>query len=96
MNAPLLPITKAENATKLRAFAWVSMALALAVVGIGGQSFGARCAAPVNADSAITWLESSMIPKIGPKMQRSAPATWSSRSNVRWEARWGSESRYMV
>jgi len=27
---------------------------------------------------------------------KAAPTTWSSRSNVRWNARWASEGRYLV
>ena len=27
---------------------------------------------------------------------KSAPTTWSSRSNVRWNARWANEARYLV
>jgi hypothetical protein len=27
---------------------------------------------------------------------KAAPATWSSRSNVRWNARWDSNGRYLV
>jgi hypothetical protein len=27
---------------------------------------------------------------------KAAPTTWSSRSNVRWNARWTSEGRYLV
>ena len=31
-----------------------------------------------------------------PMWQRPAPVTWSSRFNVRWEARWSTENKYMV
>jgi hypothetical protein len=41
-------------------------------------------------------LEASMLRSAGPQLQRSAPVTWSSRFNVRMEARWGVELRYMV
>lgn len=44
----------------------------------------------------IVSFEASAGPRPAPVLQRSAPATWSSRSNVRWEARWGGEARYMV
>ncbi len=32
----------------------------------------------------------------GPKVQKPAPTTWSSRLNVRWEARFGGEGRYIA
>lgn len=32
----------------------------------------------------------------GQASMKAAPTTWSSRSNVRWNARWASEGRYLV
>lgn len=37
----------------------------------------------------------SAMPK-GPSWQRPAPTTWSSKPNVRWEARFGLEGRYIA
>jgi hypothetical protein len=37
----------------------------------------------------------SVMPK-GPQWTRPAPTTWSSRANVRWQARWGGDGRYMA
>ena len=45
---------------------------------------------------AVASFEASLMPKVGPTWQRPAPLTWSSRFNVRWEARWSNEGKYMV
>jgi hypothetical protein len=45
---------------------------------------------------AYASLEASLLPARPKTWQRPAPVTWSSRFNVRWEARWSGEGKYMV
>jgi hypothetical protein len=68
--------------------AFVALVATVSVVG-GGQP-------TVRTQGAVASFEASAMPKARPTWQRPAPATWSSRFNVRWEARWGSEGKYMV
>ncbi len=71
----------------------VYVAVAAAVL---TQGFALGGNADTQASSGkIAWLESSMMPK-STQTIKPAPATWSSRLNVRLEARWGTEGRYMV
>ena len=45
---------------------------------------------------SVVSIEASVLTPVRPSWQRPAPLTWSSRFNVRWEARWSSEGKYMV
>ena len=48
------------------------------------------------AGQYVSLIEASIVPKVGPTWQRPSPATWSSRFNVRWEARFTDQGKYMV
>ncbi len=48
------------------------------------------------AGAVVSSFEVSILPKPRPTWQRPAPVTWSSRFNVRWEARWSNEGKYMA
>ena len=57
-----------------------------------GSADEVKVATPTQAFAA----EFSVLPKAGPTWQRPAPLTWSSRLNVRLEARWGADGRYIA
>ncbi len=61
-----------------------------AVVGATGAGQPAGTAGYVSMDPVVFGSSS------GQASLKAAPATWSSRSNVRWNARWSSEGRYLV
>jgi hypothetical protein len=73
-------------------FAGAFVAL-VAAVGVAG---GSQAKGRIESQPALASFEASVMPKARPTWQRPAPATWSSRFNVRWEARWSSEGKYMV
>jgi len=64
-----------------------------AVVFVSGAG-GAK--SEVGTQGIVSSFEVSILPKQRPTWQRPAPVTWSSRFNVRWEARWSSEGKYMA
>jgi hypothetical protein len=41
-------------------------------------------------------VEASLMPFRMKSGQKPAPVTWSARFNIRWEARWSGEGKYMV
>ncbi len=63
-----------------------------ALVGLAGKQSGGAVA----VGGKIASIEASMMPARLKSGQKPAPVTWSSRFNVRWEARWGGEGKYMV
>ncbi len=64
-----------------------------ASVNLGGaQGEVAAVSQPAASAEAIY----AAAPGARPTWQRPAPVTWSSRFNVRWEARWSNEAKYMV
>jgi len=67
-----------------------------AFVVIAGVAHSFSGSSAKEASSTYAWIEASAMPKVGPTWQRAAPVSWSSRFNVRWEARWSSENKYMV
>ena len=54
-------------------------------------------AAPVNAIGDYAAMDPAVFgSSSGQASMKAAPTTWSSRSNVRWNARWSNQGRYLV
>lgn len=73
----------------------IRVALAFALFAVT-QVTGGQMTEETASVIAASGSEMTAVPMVRPSWQRPAPATWSSRFNVRWEARWGSEGKYMV
>lgn len=50
----------------------------------------------LNASESLVLDPGAFGSSAGQASLKSAPTTWSSRSNVRWNARWAPEGRYLV
>ena len=50
----------------------------------------------LNANQSLVLDAGAFGSSAGQASFKAAPTTWSSRSNVRWNARWASEGRYVV
>lgn len=71
--------------------------LAAVIVSMGAVvSMGAEVKSEKSVEGAKVSYEISNMPKARSMWQRPAPMTWSSRFNVRWEARWTETGKYMV
>lgn len=85
------------NACKTRRLSKiVQVSLCSALLVTTAFTHGDNTAVPAVADVRSFAAEFSVLPKAGPTWQRPAPLTWSSRLNVRLEARWGSDGRYIA
>lgn len=71
--------------------------LSLALVAIALVSLSNSGSSSPRSEGSAREAHADLVamPK-GPTWQRPAPATWSSRANVRWEARFGQDSRYIA
>jgi hypothetical protein len=50
----------------------------------------------LNENSSLVMDAAVFGSSAGQASIKSAPTTWSSRSNVRWNARWANDARYVV
>jgi hypothetical protein len=82
-----------KNSSKAKV---VQALLAGAIIAVIATASATTGQTEVQAPAQYASLEASMMPARAKSWQRPAPVTWSSRSNVRWEARWGSDAKYMV
>lgn len=87
-------ITSALSSLTLRRVLFSGVFIASAAMATAWNA--GMCRVQSGSSPRIAQLEVTVLPKVGPTWQRPSPATWSSRFNVRWEARFSSESRYMV
>jgi hypothetical protein len=74
------------------------LCVGLAVVAMS-VSFGNGTAvekAVLSANSSLVMDAAVFGSSAGQASIKSAPTTWSSRSNVRWNARWANDARYVV
>jgi hypothetical protein len=85
------------NSSSLRLLPLFRAVLAVGfVAAIASVSSAAGAKSEIRAQAIVSSFEVSILPKPRPTWQRPAPVTWSSRFNVRWEARWSSEGKYMA
>ncbi len=72
-----------------------SLAVMATVVG-SDQKREKVSAAAINTSESIALDPAVFGSSAGQASIKAAPTTWSSRSNVRWNARWATEARYLV
>ena len=85
------------NASKTRRSAKkIQVGLCGVLMALSGLANGVSAEGRETIAAQSLVAEFSVFPKAGPTWQRPAPLTWSSRLNVRLEARWGSDGRYIA
>jgi hypothetical protein len=71
--------------------------VAVAAMGFGAGAVETKVNVPVTEPSKSIVLDPVVFgSSAGKSSLKAAPATWSSRSNVRWNARWDINGRYLV
>ncbi|MFT3869721.1 MAG: hypothetical protein QM715_14805 [Nibricoccus sp.] len=66
-----------------------------AMVAVAGQR--TTSVVPVNVTGEYAAMDPAVFgSSSGQASMKAAPTTWSSRSNVRWNARWSNQGRYLV
>lgn len=66
-----------------------------AMVAVAGER--TTSVVPVNATGEYAAMDPAVFgSSSGQASMKAAPTTWSSRSNVRWNARWSNQGRYLV
>lgn len=93
----MLPTARQLNVNLIRAALVLCTGLLCSVLASGSAAKTETVAVPaVEVGTSLALDPAIFGSSAGQASIKAAPATWSSRSNVRWNARWTNSARYLV